>query len=165
MAEPGPDHDPHANRPSGRDFGTPPDERERPEHGNRSPDGTDKPPGIDKDTLRRVRRLIMISALASITSVFLPPVGFVLGIFAAVLVWRWWSALVTPALTRATTVVVVFGTAFALVVGGLGSVVTVMFASELAEYANCQTGANTHQARDKCWDELTGAIEDRLLGG
>lgn len=164
MADPGPENDPYTIRPGARVVDSSSREGGRRDASPPPAGAGAEPPRIDDQTLRRVRRLILISALAPITAVFLPPLGLAIGIFAAVLVWRWWSALVTPGLTRATVVVVVFGTVFAIVVGGVGTVLAGMFASEIADYANCQTGANTHLARDKCWAEFTEAIEDRLIG-
>jgi len=144
VTDSGPEHDPSAIRP------------DKPGNGERSP--------VDQEALRRVRRLILVSALASITSIFLPPVGLVLGVVTAVVAWRWRSALKTPGLTKMTTGMVVFGASFAIVIGTVGSVFAAMFASEISDYTNCQTGANTHIAQDKCWTELTDAINDRLPG-
>lgn len=183
MTDPGPDHDPYTIRPDRPDAAPteaprpedsgsahePPSQRADPSSGSSSRNsdsgsGNGERPKIDKEAVSRVRRLILISALASITAIFLPPVGLALGVATAILTWRWWSALKTPGLTRMTTGVVVFGASFAIVIGSVGTVLAAMFATEISDYANCQTGANTHIAQDKCWTELTDAISDRLPG-
>lgn len=162
MTDTGPEHDPYTIRPVDAPREAPPEtpRREPPRREPPRPSDPDRPPRVDVDALRRVRRLILISALASITAAFVPPLGLALGVVAAVFVWRWWPALVTPGLTRLTSAVVVFGVAFAIVVGAIGTTVMAMFASEMADYASCNTGANTHLAQDRCRTEF-----DRAVGG
>jgi hypothetical protein len=171
VTDTGPDNDPYTIRPGDPHPGAPQhDPRGRTERestgdkrstdpGGRS--GTE-PPRIADQTLRRVRRLIMLSALASMSAIFVPIVGLVLGILTGVLTWRWWSDLKTPGLTKTTTVVVIFGAAFAIVIGGVETAILATFAPEFADYASCRVGANTHIARDKCDAAFSDALDGRL---
>lgn len=168
MTDTGPDHDPYTIRPTDPHPGAPrhdPHRNAEPTDDKRPTDPGEprpEPPRIADQTLRRVRRLIMLSALAAMTAVFVPIAGLVLGILAAVLVWRWWSDLKTPGLTKTTTIVVIFGTAFAIVVGGVETAILATFAPEFADYASCRVGANTHMARDKCDSTFSDALDGRL---
>ncbi len=157
MADPGPHRsdDPYVVRPA----------EPHPDAGNgrrpaQRPDRDRRPP--DPDALRRARTLLFLSAIAAVSAVALAPLGLALGIVTLVLAYVRREDIRRARLGSLATAVPVAGGIFAIVVGGIFSLALVLFGSEMNQYRQCISGANTRMAEQRCQDELFDGLEDRL---
>lgn len=135
------------------------------EHGSAgagpSPGEEAQPPGPAAS--RQARLVGLLAVLAVVTAVALPPVGVVLGAVTLVSAVRQRTGarfLRMPA--RGASMA---GGLIALVVGGVLSVVSVVFGDELGRHGECLAGANTRVAEQNCHDEFRDAWQRRLPGG
>jgi hypothetical protein len=110
----------------------------------------------------QTRLLIFLAISAAVLAIAVPPVGMAFGVGTLVVLAlrrRRAMALPRPAIVLATTAGV-----FAVVVGGLLSLVLAVLGGEMADLRECLTGANTRVAERVCQDDFADAVQDRVFG-
>jgi hypothetical protein len=106
--------------------------------------------------------LLFLSAIAAVSAVALAPLGFALGVVTLVLAYVRREDIRGARLGSLATAVPVAGGIFAVVVGGIFSFLLAVFGPEINEYRECNSGANTRMAEQRCQDELFDGLEERL---
>ncbi|HSK26794.1 MAG TPA: hypothetical protein VK894_07785 [Jiangellales bacterium] len=119
----------------------------------------------DKAVRRRVRGTALLAAVAAVSAVVLPPVGFALGIAVLVSGVRIRRDEAARHLGATVTVVPIVAGTFAVLVGAGLTALAVYLGSELTEWRDCMAGANTRIAEANCQDELRRVVEEKLPGG
>lgn len=139
--------------------------------GGRAPAKLDPPAGAardvrpqDPDATRHARTLGLLAAIAAVMAIAVPPAGVVLGVVTLVLAARQRSRDRFARIGLSVKAVAVAGGVFALVVGGLLSLVSVLLGEETGQLRDCLAGANTRVAERICQDEFMDALQARLTG-
>jgi hypothetical protein len=121
-----------------------------------------RPPG--GDAVRSARTLGLVAVIAAVMAIAIPPAGIVLGIVTLVVAARSRSSAGGPQLSRQAMVLSVSGGVFALVVGGLLSLFSLLLGAETGQLRECLAGANTRVAEQGCQSEFMDAVQRRLTG-
>jgi hypothetical protein len=121
-----------------------------------------RPPG--RDALRKARTLGLVAVIAAVMAIAIPPAGVVLGIVTLVVAARNRSSAGGPQLSRQAMVLSVSGGVFAVVVGGLLSLYSLLLGAEAGQLRECLAGANTRVAEQTCQSEFMDAVRRRLTG-
>jgi len=139
--------------------GTP--ERPRDSHDSRD---FERPPTDDerKQLRRRGLSLTLLVGLALVSSVFLPPVGLLLGVLAVVQVARFATGARRLGLSPAVRRLQFGGGITAIVIGLVLSIGMVVLWTELTTYQSCQSGAQTRVALERCQDQLMDDLQERF---
>lgn len=112
----------------------------------------------DPAVLRRIRWLAMLSAAAAVFAVGVPPLGVALGVATLVVAIRRRKEIGSIGLGALARSIPMAGGIFALVVGSVMSVVLLLWGDELLDYRDCERGALTELARDRCEREFMEAV-------
>jgi hypothetical protein len=113
------------------------------------------------ESIRQTRRLVLLAVCAAVLALALPPVGLGLGVLTLVaLVVRHRRKIGIP---RPVAVLTITAATFAVLAGGLLSVVLVLFGTETSALRECLAGANTRVAEQVCQDEFTDSIRQRVF--
>ena len=158
--------DPYAiRRPDGGEGdGEPaPARTEQPRRAQRPPRTPPGPQG--RDAVRNTRALGLTAVIAAVMAIAIPPAGVVLGIATLVVAARHRASAGGPSLSRQAMVLSVSGGVFALVVGGLLSLFSLLLGTETGQLRECLAGANTRVAEQACQSEFMDAVQRRLTGG
>ena len=118
----------------------------------------------DPDTARQARTLGLLAAIAAVMAIVVPPAGVVLGVVTLVLAARRRSRDRFARIGLSVRAASVAGGVFALVVGGLLSLVSVLLGEETGQLRECLAGANTRVAERICQNEFMDALQSRLTG-
>jgi hypothetical protein len=121
-----------------------------------------RPPG--PDAVRNTRTLGLVAVIAAVMAIAIPPAGIVLGIATLVVAARNRSSAGGPQLSRQAMALSVSGGVFALVVGGLLSLLSLLLGAETGQLRECLAGANTRVAEQACQSEFMDAVQRRLTG-
>ena len=140
-----------------------PPQAERSRRSERPPSTSAGPP--DRDTVRTARTLGLIAAIAAVMAIAIPPAGIVLGAATLVVAARHRTRAAGPRLGRQAMVMSVSGGVFAVVVGGLLSLFSLLLGEETEQLRECLAGANTRVAEQTCQSAFIDAVQRRLTGG
>src|SRR5690625_3146130 len=123
-----------------------------------------RPPTDDerKQLRRRGLSLTLLVGLALVSSVFLPPIGLLVGIVAVVQIARFATGARRLGLSPAVRGLQFGGGITAIVIGLVLSIGMVVLWTELTTYQSCQSGAQTRVALDRCQDELMDDLQQRF---
>lgn len=113
------------------------------------------------DSARQTRLLVFSAIGAAILAIAVPPVGMAFGVGTLVVLAVRRRRKVT--LPRPAVVLVMTAGVFAILVGGLLSLVLLLLGTETATLRECLAGANTRVAEQICQDAFADAVRDRLL--
>ena len=113
------------------------------------------------DTSRQTRLLVFLAISAAFLAIAVPPVGLACGAGTLVVLGvRRRRKLTLP---RPAVVVAMTAGVFAVLVGGLLSLVLLLIGAEMATLRECLAGANTQVAEKVCQDDFADALQGRLL--
>jgi hypothetical protein len=112
------------------------------------------------EAVGRSRLPAVLAAGAVIMAIALPPVGLALGIATLVVMALRRTGKV--GMSRPTALLTVVSGVFAVVVGGLLSVLLLLLGQEMTSLRECLAGANTRVAEQVCQDEFRDAVLRRL---
>jgi hypothetical protein len=114
------------------------------------------------DSARQTRRLVFGAISAVVLAIAVPPIGLALGVgMLVVLAIRRRRKASVP---RPAAVLVIGAGVFAVLVGGVLSLVLALLGAETAALRECLAGANTRVAEQVCQDEFADAVRRRVVG-
>ncbi len=114
------------------------------------------------DSARQTRLLIFVAISAAILAIAVPPIGLAAGIGTlVVLVVRQRRTASVP---KPVAILAISAGVFAVLVGGLLSLVLALLGAETTALRECLAGANTRVAEQGCQDEFAEAVRRRVLG-
>jgi hypothetical protein len=119
---------------------------------------------VDRAVLRRVRRVVLLGALAAFVTVPLPPLGLALGVLTLVLAARLRREPEARQVGIAATLLPLLAGSFAVVVGAALSALALWLGQEIGDLRDCLGGALTRAAEQSCQDQFREAVEERLVG-
>jgi hypothetical protein len=116
---------------------------------------------VPADAARQTRLLVFVAVSAAILAIAIPPIGLAAGVGTLVVlaVWRRRKA----AVPRPAAVLAMTAGVFAVVVGGLLSLVLAVLGTETMAFRECLAGANTFRAEQVCQDDFADAVRRRIL--
>jgi hypothetical protein len=112
--------------------------------------------------VRRARAALFLAGSAVIMAIALPAAGLILGIAALVTAIRARGAPRLRWLGMTPSALAYVGAGLAIIVGGLLTAASLLIGDELAQLRECQAGANTRVAEERCQDEFNEAISSRF---
>jgi hypothetical protein len=112
--------------------------------------------------IRRIRSTGLLSSVAVVLAVLLPPIGALLGLLGAVRAARLRPAVVAAGLRPSLTTLPFVTGVVAVGVGMAATVVVVALGPELLELNRCLQAANTRTAEANCQDAFQVALSQRL---
>jgi hypothetical protein len=113
------------------------------------------------DSARQTRLLVFLAIGAAILAIAVPPVGMTIGVGTLVVLAVRRRRKVT--LPRPVVILVMTAGVFAVLVGGLLSLVLLLLGTETTTLRECLVGANTRVAEQICQDDFADAVRDRLF--